>query len=66
MLQEEADEGSQRSVILDGSPKSLRRMQDPPVELEGDPSSHLVPFALDCTLLERSTHGALPSEMVST
>lgn len=35
-------------------------------ELLGGPSSHLVPFALDGALVERSTHGALPSEMVST
>ena len=65
VLQDEADEGSQRSVILDGSPKSVRRLEQPRLqELEGGPSSHLAPFGPDSALLERSAHGILPNEMV--
>lgn len=76
-VQEEAEEASQKSVILDGSPKSARR-SEPPYAAFGElqlqrlaslggpqvPSSHLVPLSLDGALHERSTHGALPSEMV--
>lgn len=56
MLQEKVDESSQRSVILDGSPKSVHRLEQSQLEeLEGGPSSHLVPLVLD---------GALTYDMV--
>jgi hypothetical protein len=65
LVQENIDEGSQRSVILDGSPKSARRL-DPSLPMENDhsPSSNMAPYALDGALVEQSTHGALSSEMV--